>query len=273
MGSTFRVQLGVQCGGNTYVNWNPTSPTIDTTPLVWSPVGDPAMSANEKRVIINDDFLYPTTPGTLNTSLWPNGWLHGGSGGTATAGAIANQNATRMGYLSLSTGTTATGYYASYTSPGTIFIGTNQGYFQEFKVAVPTASDGTNTFTVHMGSDDAPTFALSAMTVGVCVAYEQTTSANWLLVTGHAGTLTKTSIGIAANSTDVHGYIIKFPGEDVYRCYVGGALVATNSTNMPTTTDQLSPEYTIKKTAGTTARTFELDRLVIVMTQPQRIAA
>lgn len=271
-GSLFRVQYGVQCAGNVYANMNVSSPTVDTTPLVFLPTSDSAKASNERRVLINDEWLYPNV--AANAALWPNGLVQFNSGTGAAATAITTGS--RMGVMSFSAGTTATGACSAHHNAGGsgVPLGTNAGLYMDLVLAVPTASDGTNTFTCHAGVSDGATLSVSSIGNGIAIGYEQTTSANWLLITAHAATLTKTSTGIAVNSTDAQFIVIKVPGEDVYRCYNNGSLVATNSTNVPVSTDtNLDFSITIKKSAGTTARTFEVNRTVALLDLPARFAA
>jgi hypothetical protein len=124
--------------------------------------------------------------------------------------------------------------------------------------AVHTLSDGTDTFTVYSGWGD--NAGAGDMTDGAYFRYTHSVnSGRWEAVTAAGATRTATDTGIAADTTfHVFEVLINEAGTSV-EFYIDGALVATNTTNIPTGTQGQTLLHKIEKSAGTTARKFYQD--------------
>lgn len=92
---------------------------------------------------------------------------------------------------------------------------------------------------------------------GVMFVYDRATTGFWQAVT-KSGSTTSTTTAVAV-STDWHHLRIWADFEnDTVKYYIGGTLVATHTTNVPSSTD-LSAEAFMTKTAGSSARHSRLE--------------
>ena len=100
----------------------------------------------------------------------------------------------------------------------------------------------------------------AAPTNGIYFEYDRLNhGVNWQFVTVAASTVTRTDTGIAAIAL-FREFEIQTTGNTEARAYIGGVLVATHTTNIPSGTGQtVSPTFQKVKTAGTTARITYID--------------
>jgi hypothetical protein len=169
-----------------------------------------------------------------------------------------------MGIQQLSTGTTTTGTCQMVSNAGLQpYRFDTASYIFEMVMKIPTLSDGTDTFAVGMGLADMDVGAPIPVQAALGGAYFRythgTNSGKWQAVTASAGpgNTTATDTGITAD-TNWHRYTIRVAQSGSVTFYIDGVLVATNSTNVPTTAP-VNMHWRINKTAGTTPRTMQID--------------
>jgi len=131
------------------------------------------------------------------------------------------------------------------------------------RVRVPDLSDGTNTYHLRIGF---VVTTASPLTGGCVFTYDlagtqtgSSASANWQTLTASANNRTYnqnyTGVSVSANTWTTLQIIAS--SSNVF-FLVNGSLVATHTTNLPTS-GFLLPYFDLRKTAGSTARTFEVD--------------
>jgi hypothetical protein len=197
-----------------------------------------------------EDFIIGT-----NARLW-----YGTSSGTGSSALPTLGTALRPGIHRLSTGTTNTGY-AGVANSGylTDFLFGAGIYTLEADIYITTLSDGTETYTLRFGFGD----ALSIAPVdGAYFRYTDTgTTPNWYRNTVSNTTLTSTDTGVAvvAGAWIRLKAVVNAAGTSV-EYFINGISVGTNTTNIPTGTGrETGAIYSIVKSAGTTARTTDID--------------
>ncbi len=185
--------------------------------------------------------------------------LSSGTGAGVTANS-ANSDGDHPGVLSISTGTTTTGRSAGqYLEATTVQFGTyawrSVGVFQ-----IPTLSDGTETFSVHIGFAD--TFTGTTYTDSACLRYRHSAnSGKFECVTTSNTSDTARDSGVTASAGSWYSYEVRVnaAGTSV-AFYINGSLVQTNVANIPTgSARRLGHGHNIVKSAGTTARTLLSD--------------
>lgn len=206
---------------------------------------------------VRDDFL--GTPGSASAPF------KSIASGTGAAVAATSGDSNHPGVASCSTGTTTTGYAEVATdSQAAIVLGSGEVRVR-CAFRMPTLSDGTDTFTVRAGLGDSA--VAGAPTDGVFVRYtDGINSGKFEVVTRSNGTETAADSGVTAVAGTWYRFdaIVNADASEVsfYMKDGSGAsvLVATSSTNIPTGTARaLGVQASILKSAGTTARTLELD--------------
>ena len=200
-----------------------------------------------------EDFVEGGTSGKVGI------WTPTYSGTGASIADIAS-TALRPGIARLTTGTGTTGracYYVGYNSVAPFLFGGGV-YTIEADIYITTLSDGTDTYALRFGFGDSVT---GAPTDGAYFKYDSTVSANWYMCTVSNTTLTATDTGVAA----VAGawirlkVVVNAAGTSV-GYFINGISVGTNTTNIPTGTGrETAAIYSIVKSAGTTARTTDID--------------
>lgn len=140
--------------------------------------------------------------------------------------------------------------------------GSVKGHTFKMRMAMPTLSDGTDTFTVYFGIANN---ALSTEpTSGVYYRYTHSVnSGKFEAVTANGGTRTAADTGITAD-TSYHLFEarVNAAGSSV-GFYIDDVLVATNTTNIPTSASLLvGVSALIVKSAGTTERSLVCDYLL-----------
>jgi hypothetical protein len=269
-GSKLRIRYGLSAGFE-YSFVNPTVPTVDTDPLFWFCTSS-ASSLVELVRVCDEEFLWGGVNTNATAANNPNGLLYFVAGASATVTILArgSNTGTRNGVAQLNTGTATTGNsFLGHT--GGFLMSTNVGFIVEGKHGFPTLSDGTNPYAGWIGWGDSLT---ATPTNGVIAQYDQANNANLRLVTVNAGTATKTDSGVAVSAgSDLHWWMVKFPGSQQVKLYVAGALGATDSgTNVPSG-NVTSFMMNLIKGGGTAARTMEVDAVRAVVALPGRRAA
>jgi len=186
---------------------------------------------------------------------------------TIGSGAIINwlsaPPANRIGILSLDTGTTTTGLVSIYGMNTLLQLGSGRVRWRA-DANIPTASDGTETFTVRGGLGDS---FLTGADGADAVFFRYTHSVNsgqWVCVTrsNSVETTTNTAVSATPGATTYQTLELEVnaAGNSVdFR--INGATVATHTTNIPTggSGRELGCGTAILKSAGTTSRSLYLD--------------
>ena len=175
-----------------------------------------------------------------------------------------NGETNRFGIAGCSTGTTATGRSAIGTgASNAMYLGNGLAIYRA-AVKVVTLSDATNRFIVQSGWTDS---TIGTPTDAARFYYTDTAGTEWQCETRSAGTSTITAVGSAlvAGQWYIHEIVVNAAGTSV-EFYLDGTLVATHTTNIPTGLARLVGIHTgINKTVGTTARTLEVDYILLQM--------
>lgn len=204
-----------------------------------------------QRVRLIEDWIAGTTAGTLN---WSNE-----NAGTGAAPSIEDTqvDASHWGILELHTGSTATGRSgtdlgSSATTHSILPSGGNG--FSEWLIKIPTLSTAGERYAFGIGYGD---IFNAEFTNGSYFYYDESVGTTWLAKTANAAT--RTSVDTAV--TVVAGAWIKLrienSGSTSRRFFINGTLVATITTNIPTTA--ISPAANVRKSAGTTTRLIYID--------------
>lgn len=176
-----------------------------------------------------------------------------------TTGPVAN----RPGVVSISAGTTNSGYTGLFAGAGLKLAG--GAWVYEAAVRVPTLSTSGERFVLKFGLTNSFTGLdeLDAVTFiydegGVTAG--SSASANWQLCTSNANTRTYTDSGVVvpANTWTKLRLEINAGGTSV-TFYIDGSSVGTVATNLPASTRNLNIAAFIMKNVGTTARTVDID--------------
>ena len=189
---------------------------------------------------------------------------------TSGTGAAAYQNSERLSSYRVDAGTTTTGNARLHVSASFATIASQLPTSGELvlfydNVYTNALSDGTNTYIIRVGrgatGDDSGIFF--KYTDGV-------NSGQWQCIThdGTTATTTNTSVALVANTDQDFLIVYDFDGTDEVRFYIDGTLVATHTTNLPTTFESSAYPFGIgiEKTAGTTNRMFSIDNIYIKQT-------
>lgn len=216
--------------------------------LPWGAGGFPS-SGKLARVELIEHFCQPTD-GLTGMAAAVSGTGASVTGGTAPAG--------RIGVTEITTGTTTTGRSAVQSTVTAVLLGGGRHRYR-IDANVPTASDGTDTFTVHLGYFDN---LGSEPTDGVCFRYTHgTNSSRWECVTRSNGseTATDSGVGLSAGTFRVFEIEANAAGTSV-AFYIDGVLKATHTENIPTGSGrEMGFGARILKSAGTTSRSVQLD--------------
>lgn len=204
--------------------------------------------------IFEEEFLFSNNNGSTMSSnglFWPYFSLQGSGTGAAVTPA-QTATAGHPGVISMSPGTTATGYIEMYMNPQGIRAGAGE-IDVTWIVQVPTLSNGTDTFTVLAGIGN--TVTAGSQTQGIFFNYTHgTNSGKWLCNT--IGTTADSGVTVVAGTWYTLRILLDSTASNGY-FFINGALVATITTNLPNGT--FGPNIYISKSLGTTARTFLVD--------------
>lgn len=169
-----------------------------------------------------------------------------------------------------STGTTTTGrsgiYAITDASGAASFTQTATGAFIfEARASLATLSDGTNTYTAGIGVSSNVFYSfVTGSSAGYYFKYTHgTNSGKWQAVTDNGSTQTATDTGVTASTGYALFRIEVNSANSSVTFYINGTLVATNTTTIYTSSNPLLIGSGLLKSAGTTARTIEVDYLRI----------
>jgi len=207
-----------------------------------------------------DDFLYDANIAT--GAIFGEGWtvLETGAGASVASNPnLVTSGNNSLGVMELSTGTTTTGVAAMSLSLDCFILGHGQ-YYTEWRVMVPVLSSVAQEYIFQMGFVDA-----NANANGVFFVYHSTVTTTWRAATQNAGVGTRVDTGITVNANQWYklGILINAAGTSV-DFYIDDALVATITTNIPTTA--IGFNATIFKAAGITARVADIDYAQLIYT-------
>lgn len=266
------VYEGQAMQGVSFISYPTPTVTVGTTPIRFNGIKRSNVSPadvlygtmrNERRFSTDFEELsttitttgvpIPGTPIALNLS------------GTASQAVQVQTGETLPGVIDLQTGTTATGYANFQISayPFTFDVTKPVGCYMRLKT--PVLSDGTNTYLVRAG------FILGAATGGGATTpasglYFQARSGitNWEAVSLVSSVSNGTTPnGVDTGSAQTTGYkalaIIYDPAAQAARFFVGAALVATVTTQLPSGAAGLIPCATIVKSVGAVSRSLYVD--------------
>ena len=196
--------------------------------------------------------------GSATNSTWPNLTITNSGAGAATTAENAESGI--PGHWLFTTGTTATGANTLTTK------GTNEPfYFGDAHLAVesvlllPTLSDGTQTYYVHVGIDAAPgTNPTTGLPNNNSIGIRYNDGVNSGKWEGYSrdngGTETTVDLGVTvAAATNYKLRVELDKANSEARFYINDSMVGRVAANMPTA-QSCGPKVRISKTAGTTGR-------------------
>ena len=125
-----------------------------------------------------------------------------------------------------------------------------------YRFKLNTLADGTNSYRVFLGFSNSASANAGVTTRNAGFFYSDAT-ANWQAYTYNASTGTTTDTGIAASTAAFNTFLVRANGTNSVQFFINNVLVATHTTNIPTTAVCL--HFSILKTAGTSARDFHID--------------
>ena len=202
---------------------------------------------------MEDDFLYFTGAGTTFGSF-----STGGSGGT-NAGIAAE--ATAPGIISLSTSTSATGVRVMSQHATQILLGGGL-YACGWRVRLNDLSTLTEEFIARAGLNDSLVATLGVDAIGF--EYDRLTRTNWSILTSSNSSVTRQDSGVAVvEDAFIWLEIVVNAAASSVSFYINGVETSNSpiSTNIPSGAGrQTGLAASIGKSAGTTARTLELDK-------------
>lgn len=181
-----------------------------------------------------------------------------GTGASATLTA-ASTLGIGIGGIRLSTGTTNAGwaYIGDGNFANSVWLGNGETTI-EWRAKLTTLSDGTETYTARAGLIDAGN---GNGTDGVFFRYTHgTNSGNWVLVARANNAETTTNSSIAASTSWVLLRIVVNAAGTSAEFFVNGTSAGTVASGLPTASGRdTAPCISIVKSAGTTARTMDVD--------------
>lgn len=182
-----------------------------------------------------------------------------------TANSGANGSGTvvagRVGTASYTTSTSASAAPCLTTSASAFNFGAGLCRWRA-DIVLATASDGTETFTTRFGFNDSGSATPGNGVDGAYFRYTHSVnSGRWECVTTSNSVETATDSGVAGISASYQCLEIEVNAAGTSVNFrINGASVATNTTNIPTGTARATGiNAHIVKSAGTTARSFEID--------------
>lgn len=195
---------------------------------------------------------------TTSTGNYPYSAFGSGAGnGQNWSAAVAG----RKGLVTLETGTATNGQYYVGTNTAAIALGNGKHTWRS-DMYIPVASDGTDTFVVRAGFIDS--------TGGECIdgcyfrCAHNVNGGRWEFVTrsNNVESGSATDTGVAGVAPIASMEIEANPAGTQVVARINGAVVATNTTNIPTgPTRATGVGISITKSAGTTNRTVIVDNM------------
>ncbi len=236
--------------------------TIDASLLLSSTTLSTA-PRSRRSVLYSDDFV--VTPQLPSRN----------SGGTSTIDSTTNTDTSAnhpgLGVVTTGTGTSGRGAFGHSANTAALILLGGGAVTQECIAQIVTLSDGTDTFAVRLGFNDA---AGSDGADSVMFRYTHSVnSGKFECVTraNNVETATDSGTTVVAGTFYKLGFVINAAASSV-AFSVNGSVVQTHTTNIPSGSGrQTSPMYEIAKSAGTNSRTLLLDyaEAVIDFTTPR----
>lgn len=215
-------------------------------------LGNAASGDMTRRIYWSDECNFRTAGQFYN-----DGFVHVVSGTSANSISVTSTPG-HPGIVGFSTGSTTTGR-AALNATTIMFLGLGRMRFGNIS-RVRDLSDGTNTFTAWMGWTNI--FTSANPNPGIYFRYTHSVnSGKWQAVCANGGIETAVDTGVTATALGWNRFEIDInaAGTEV-KFYIDNVLVATITTDIPDTTDNMVPfPLAIFKSAGTTARVVELD--------------
>jgi len=194
-----------------------------------------------------DDFTHNNSPNFL-------------TGDARNAGTSAGQTGVndppRSGLWSLITGTNASGGAALSGNIGYNFSGwARLSFSANFRIV--TLADVTNSYRIFTGFNSSYD-STTAPTIRSAGLFYDNNNVNWQAYTYNASVGTITDTGVAAVADGSYNtFLTRVNGTTNVQFFINGVLVATNTTNLPST--NVCPQIQLQKTAGTTSRNIISD--------------
>lgn len=228
-------------------------------------ISDYQASAVDTFFKLDDDFLF-NMPDQSGTGAGVTGNWTWGTSGTASAlfGDTTGIDATEkaQGVLAMATGTDTNGFAQIGTNPiSGLMFGTGTKITASGRVAISNASDGTDRFTVLFGFSDVATSFGTITTTGAYFRYrDDINGGNWQCTVKTADTTTNADSGVAPSAGVFQILTVEVAADSSnVKFYINGTLVATITTNIPTTAYALIEFTLVLKSLGTNQRFVYLD--------------
>ena len=194
-----------------------------------------------------DDFTHNNSPNFLTADSRNAGTSSGQSG---------VNNPPQSGFWSLATGATASGGGALSGNISYVYSGwARLSFASNFRIV--TLADGTNSYRIFIGFNSNYDSTTAPTTRSAGLFYDNN-NANWQAYTYNASVGTITDTGVAAVADGSYNtFLTRVNGTTSVQFFINGVLVATNTTNIPST--QVCPSIHIQKTLGATSRSIISD--------------
>lgn len=219
-----------------------------------------ASSRNLKTWWDFEDFMGTyTSAGTISSGIWI-----GGASGTGSNAYDSSGTASRPGIVELSTGTTNSGSASIciyYSTAAHILFGAGV-YTIEGDVFIATLSTAAETYALRFGFGDS---IAGAPTDGAYFYYYDVAGGsptpNWYRNTASNTTLTSTDTGVVAVAGAwTRLKVVVNANASSVEFFINGVSVGSNTVNIPSGAGRgTGAVYTAVKSAGTTARLFNID--------------
>ena len=194
-----------------------------------------------------DDFTHNNSPNFLTGDARNAG---------TSAGQTSTNNPPQSGFWQLITGTNASGGAALSGNISYVYSGwARLSFASNFRVV--TLADGTNSYRIFTGFNSSYD-STTAPTIRSAGLFYDNNNANWQAYTYNASVGTITDTGVAAVADGSYNtFLTRVNGTTSVQFFINGVLVATNTTNIPST--QVCPSIHIQKTLGATSRNLICD--------------
>lgn len=202
-----------------------------------------------------DDFVFFPSSGSSKLLLLGN---NGGSG--PISGVYGTQIVGYPGIVQLAPGTTASGWARAIG--GQIFLDTFTITLRSI-LQIPVGSfSGTNQFAFGLANPGGVGPVISASGFYIIFLASNTSGPNWFAETRNAATATTTSTGVAVTAGAMIDLMLVITAAQV-QFYINQSLVVTTTTNIPASTQVLSPALWTNNGTGTSnfsllGHTFEI---------------
>jgi len=175
--------------------------------------------------------------------------------GTSNGQAGIN-DAPRSGLWTIATGVNTNGGGAMSGNIGYVFSGfTRLSFAANFRIV--TLADGTNSYRIFCGFNSNYDSTTAPTTRSAGFFYDNN-NVNWQAYTYNSSVGTITDTGVAAVADGSYNtFCVRCNGTTNVQFFINNSLVATNTTNLPST--NVCPSLHIQKTAGNTSRSIISD--------------